>query len=94
MPLHRRLPKFGFKNLFKVTYTVINIDQLLFSFEGKNDISLDDIYARGLARQGAPVKILGVGEVNSAITVEAHKFSASAKEKIEKAGGAAKALEG
>jgi large subunit ribosomal protein L15 len=94
MPLHRRLPKFGFKNPFKVTYTVINLDQLLFSFEGKNEISLDDIYARGLARPGAPVKILGVGEVSSALKVEAHKFSASAKEKIEKAGGAAKALEG
>lgn len=94
MPLHRRMPKFGFKNHFRVVYTVINLDQLVFSFEGKNEICLEDIYARGLARQGAPVKILGVGEVSSALKVEAHKFSASAKEKIEKAGGAAKALEG
>ncbi len=94
MPLQRRLPKHGFKNLFKVTYDVINLDQLQSAFEGKKEISLEDIYARGLAKFGAPVKILGDGEVKSAITVEAHKFSAAAKEKLEKAGGAAKALEG
>lgn len=90
MPLQRRLPKFGFTNIFKIEYSVINLDQLLFSFEGKSEISLQDIYDRGLAKQGSLVKILGVGEVTSAISVEAHKFSASAKEKLEKAGGAAK----
>lgn len=94
MPLQRRLPKHGFTNIFKVSYEVINLDMLQAAFEGKNEISLEDIYNRGLAKFGAPVKILGVGEVKSAITVEAHKFSASAKDKIEKAGGAAKALEG
>lgn len=94
MPLQRRLPKHGFKNIFKVSYAVINLGQLQAAFEGKNEISLEDIYGRGLAKLGAPVKILGDGEVKSAINVEAHKFSASAKEKIEKAGGAAKALEG
>lgn len=94
MPLQRRLPKYGFTNIFKVSYEVINLDMLQAAFEGQSDISLEDIYTRGLAKVGAPVKILGVGEVKSALNVEAHKFSASAKDKIEKAGGAAKALEG
>ncbi|MDR2893414.1 MAG: 50S ribosomal protein L15 [Deltaproteobacteria bacterium] len=94
MPLQRRLPKHGFTNIFKITYQVLNLDQLLAAFEGQNDISLEDIYARGLAKSGAPVKILGDGEVKNAVNVEAHKFSAGAKEKIEKAGGSVKALEG
>ena len=94
MPLQRRLPKHGFTNIFKVTYQVLNLDQLLAAFEGQSDISLEDIYARGLAKLGAPVKILGDGEVKGGVNVEAHKFSAGAREKIEKAGGSVKALEG
>ncbi len=95
MPLQRRLPKRGFKNdLFKVTYAAINLDRLLAAFEGKNSITLDDIYARGLCKAGASVKILGSGEVTAAVTVEAHRFSSSAAEKIRNAGGEAKALEG
>lgn len=95
MPLQRRLPKRGFKNApFKATYEVINLDRLVASFEGKTDITLEDIYERGLCKAGASVKILGVGEVSVALTVEAHKFSASAAEKIRNAGGEAKALEG
>ena len=94
MPLQRRLPKRGFKNYpFRQRYEVINLDRLLIAFEGVPEISLDDIYARGLARRGAPVKILGQGEISSAVTVEAHTFSSSAAEKIQKAGGQAKALE-
>lgn len=94
MPLQRRLPKHGFNNVFKVAYAVINLDQLQAAFGVQTEITLEDIYKRGLAKFGAPVKVLGDGEVSSALNVEAHKFSASAKEKIEKAGGAAKALEG
>ena len=95
MPLQRRLPKRGFKNYpFKVTYEVINLTRLQESFEGKTTISLEDIYSRQLAKFGAPVKILGDGDLTMALTVEAHKFSASAIEKIRKAGGEAKALEG
>lgn len=95
MPLQRRLPKRGFKNYpFKVTYEVINLTRLQESFEGKTTISLEDIYSRQLAKFGAPVKILGDGDLTVALTVEAHKFSASAIEKIRKAGGEAKALEG
>ena len=94
MPLQRRLPKRGFKNYpFRSRYEVINLDRLLAAFEGVQSISLDDIYARGLAPAGSAVKILGQGDISLALTVEAHKFSASAVEKIQKAGGQAKALE-
>lgn len=95
MPLQRRLPKRGFKNYpFRVRYEVINLGLLLAAFEGVSEITLDDIYERGLARIGCPVKILGDGEISTALTVEAHKFSASAMEKIQKAGGKAVALAG
>lgn len=94
MPLQRRLPKRGFHNIFAVKYAVINLTRLLAAFEGKSEITLDDIYDRGLCSLGSAVKILGEGEVTTAITVEAHKFSASAVEKIRNAGGEAKALEG
>ena len=94
MPLARRLPKRGFKNLFRTEYAPVNVGRLLEMFEGKTEITLDDIYERGLCKAGAPVKILGQGEVTIAVTIEAHRFSASAIEKIKAAGGEAKALEG
>lgn len=93
MPLQRRLPKHGFKNfIFKVTYNVINLDSLQEAFGNTTNISLDDIYARGLARKRSLVKILSRGEVVSPLTVEAHKFSKMAAEKITKAGGTVKEL--
>ena len=67
--------------------------RLVAAFEGKSEISLDDIYDRGLCPFGAPVKILGEGDVSAAIKVEAHKFSQSAAEKIRAAGGEVKELE-
>ena len=92
MPLQRRLPKRGFKNFdFKVTYEVVNLDRLLAFFPDKNEITLEDIYGRGLAKS-ALVKILGVGEVTRAVSVEAFCFSKSAKEKILAAGGEVKEL--
>jgi len=94
MPLARRLPKRGFKNPFKVSYEVVNIGTLLAAFQGKTEISVEDIYERGLVSKNAPVKVLGDGEVGAAVTVEAHRFSKSAVEKIAAAGGTAKALEG
>jgi large subunit ribosomal protein L15 len=95
MPLQRRLPKRGFKNFpFRVRYEVINLGLLATAFEGRTEISIDDIYERGLAKAGCPVKILGDGELSAALTVEAHTFSASAAEKIRKAGGTAKTLGG
>lgn len=94
MPLQRRLPKRGFKNfLFKTTYAAISLKRLVEAFEGQSEISLEDIYGKGLVRPGSYVKILSDGEVSSAIKVEAHKFSAAAADKIAKAGGEARALE-
>ncbi len=93
MPLARRLPKRGFKNFdFKVVYQPINLGRLLAAFEGRDAITLDDIYERGLAQTGALVKILSDGEVSAAVTVEAHRFSAKAADKITAAGGKAIAL--
>lgn len=95
MPLQRRLPKRGFKNApFRMVYSVVSLARLQAAFEGVTDISLESIYARGLVKNGSPVKILGDGDVSSALKVEAHKFSASAREKLQKAGGEAIALEG
>lgn len=94
MPFQRRLPKRGFRNyLFKAEYEMINIARLVAVFEGKSEISLGDIYDRGLYPFGAPVKILGEKELSAAIKVEAHKFSQSAADKIRAAGGEAKELE-
>ena len=87
MPLHRRLPKRGFTNIFRTEYTVVNLDRIA-ELEGVTEISLDDYRKLGLASQKKPlIKILGSGELTGAITIHAHKFSKSAQEKIEKAGG-------
>ena len=94
MPLQRRLPKHGFKNApFKVTYDIVNLDALVSAFPGKTTITLDDIYARGLVRMGAPVKVLSRGDVSSSLSVEAHKFSQAAADKIRNAGGNVTELE-
>jgi len=94
MPLQRRLPKRGFKNaMFKVEYQPINLEKLL-SFFDADQITLEDIYERGLAKRNAPVKILANGDVSRAVTVQAHKFSKAAAAKIAEAGGKAEALEG
>ena len=92
MPLHRRLPKRGFTNIFRVEYTVINLTRIAAVAAEKNvtEISLDDYKKLGLASsKKALIKILGNGELASAISISAHKFSKSAQEKIEKAGGKA-----
>jgi large subunit ribosomal protein L15 len=94
MPLHRRLPKRGFTNIFRTEYTVVNLDRIA-ELEGVTEISLDDYRKLGLASQKKPlIKILGSGELTSAVTIYAHKFSKSAQEKIEKAGGKAVLLGG
>lgn len=88
MPLQRRLPKHGFKNaLFKITYDVINLDSLQEAFPGKKEITLEDIYARGLAHHKNLVKILSRGEATTPLDIEAHRFSRAAAEKIISAGG-------
>ena len=84
MPLTRRVPKRGFTNIFKTQYTTVNLSQL----EGLGpEIDADVLVERGIARRGRKVKILGDGEVSGALQVTASKFSKSAKEKIEAAGG-------
>jgi large subunit ribosomal protein L15 len=91
MPLHRRLPKRGFTNIFKVEFTPVNVGSL--ADLGETNITLDVLRSSGLVRgKKSLVKILGTGDVNSALTVQAHKFSKSAEEKITKAGGKAEVV--
>jgi large subunit ribosomal protein L15 len=95
MPLHRRLPKRGFTNIFRTEYTVVNLDRIVAQTEGKkvSEITQEDYKKLGLASsKKALIKILGSGELTTAITIHAHKFSRSAVEKIEKAGGKALVL--
>lgn len=88
MPLQRRLPKHGFKNaMFKTVYQAVDLDSLQEAFPGKSDISLEDIYKRGLAHRKELVKILARGDVATSLNVEAHRFSRAAAEKIIAAGG-------
>jgi large subunit ribosomal protein L15 len=88
MPLHRRLPKRGFTNIFRTEYTVINLDRI--EAVEAAEIGLEDYRKLGLASsRSALIKILGSGELTSARIIHAHKFSKSAREKIEKAGGKA-----
>jgi len=88
MPLHMRLPKLrGFKNPFRVEYQVVNLDRLSQLFPDGGKVGVADLVAAGAARPGAPIKILGNGDVSIALQVSAHAFSASAKEKIAAAGG-------
>jgi large subunit ribosomal protein L15 len=88
MPLHRRLPKRGFTNIFRTEYTVINLDRI--AELDLTEIGLEDYRKLGLASsRTALIKILGSGELTRALTIHAHKFSKSAQEKIEKAGGKA-----
>jgi large subunit ribosomal protein L15 len=97
MPLHRRLPKRGFTNIFRTEYTVVNLDRLVEHLEGHNltEIGPEDYKKLGLSSsKKALIKILGSGELTSALTIHAHKFSKSAVEKIEKAGGKAVVLGG
>lgn len=93
MPLHRRLPKRGFVNIFRTEYTVLNLDR--FAELGVSEVKIEDYRKLGLASsKKAIIKVLGSGELKKAITIHAHKFSKSAAEKIAKAGGKAIVLGG
>jgi large subunit ribosomal protein L15 len=95
MPLHRRVPKRGFHNPFRVEYAVINLDTLAAVFEAGSEVTPDLLRERGLVRESnVPVKILGRGEISKKLTVRAHRFSGSAAEKIAAAGGAAEVIGG
>jgi large subunit ribosomal protein L15 len=89
MPLVRRVPKRGFTNIFRTVYAVVNLGDLE-GFEG--DVTPDSLAEAGLVRRGRPLKVLGDGEVGRALTVKAHAFSASARAKIEAAGGTCEEL--
>ena len=92
MPLHRRVPKRGFHNPFRVEYDVINLDTLAARFEAGTVITPEALVAAGLVTGNSPVKVLARGEVSKALTVKAHKFSGKAAEKIAAAGGQTEAI--
>ncbi|HLS74179.1 MAG TPA: 50S ribosomal protein L15 [Actinomycetaceae bacterium] len=88
MPLHMRLPKLrGFKNPFRVEYQVVNLDKLAALYPEGGSVTVEDLVAKGAVRDGQLVKVLGTGEITAKLDVVVHAWSASAKEKIEAAGG-------
>ncbi len=90
MPLHMRLPKLkGFKNPNKVEFQVVNLATLARLYPGGGTVTVADLVDRGAVRKGEPVKVLGHGDISVAVTVSAHAFSSSAREKIVAAGGSA-----
>jgi large subunit ribosomal protein L15 len=95
MPLYRRVPKFGFKNINRVEYVGINIDTLNTLAEAKNitDFNIDVLMQNGLISGKDRIKILGRGDLAKAINVTAHAFSATAKKAIEDKGGVATVIE-
>ena len=93
MPLHRRMPKRGFNNVFRKEYAVVNLDQLEGLFDAGATVTPDTLREAGLIHSlRLPVKVLGRGEVTKAFMVQAHKFSGKAAEKLTAAGGKAEAI--
>ena len=93
MPLHRRVPKRGFHNPFRIEYEIVNLDALVLKFDAGTVITPELLRERGMVSRGTgKVKILARGEVDKALTVHAHKFSGKAAEKITAAGGTAEAI--
>lgn len=87
-PIHMRLPKLkGFKNPFRVEFQVVNLDKLGTLFPEGGEVTVDALVAKGAVRKNQPVKVLGQGTISVPVTVTVQAFSASAKEKIEAAGG-------
>jgi large subunit ribosomal protein L15 len=88
MPLHRRLPKRGFTNIFRVEYTVLGLDRI--SELNETELTIDKLLSLGLLKKrNGLIKVLANGEITSAVTVHAHKFSKAAAQTIEAAGGKA-----
>ena len=95
MPLHRRLPKRGFTNPFRVEYAIVNLDTLVEVFDAGSDVTPELLRERGLVREKrALIKVLGRGDVTKKLTVRAHKFSGTAAQKIAAAGGVAEVIAG
>jgi large subunit ribosomal protein L15 len=93
MPLHRRVPKRGFHNLFREAYEVVNLDTLSERFDAGVEVTPELLRERGLVARQGPVKVLARGDISKALTVRAHKFSGKAAEKIAAAGGRAETLQ-
>ena len=94
MPLARRVPKLkGFKNPHRTEWAVVNVERLSEVFADADGAGPDEMLAHGLVRKGLPVKVLGRGEIDRPLSVRAHAFSASARAKIERAGGRAETLD-
>jgi large subunit ribosomal protein L15 len=90
MPLHRRLPKRGFTNIFKKEWIEVSLSSLEQNFEANDEITPEVLHDRGLIKKAKrDVVVLGTGEISKALRISAHRFTKSAREKIEKAGGAA-----
>lgn len=90
MPMHMRIPKLkGFKNPFRVEYQVVNVARLGELFPKGGAVTVEDLVEAGAVREGSLVKVLGTGEIEVALNVSAHAFSASAKDKLVSAGGSA-----
>ncbi|MEU8921700.1 50S ribosomal protein L15 [Kitasatospora sp. NPDC048545] len=88
MPLHMRLPKLkGFKNPFKITFQVVNLDKLAELYPQGGEVTVEDLVAKGAVRKNSLVKVLGTGEVSVALQVTVDAVSGSAAEKITAAGG-------
>jgi large subunit ribosomal protein L15 len=95
MPLHRRVPKRGFHNHFRVEYAVVNLDTLAKQFDAGTVVTPDLLREKGLIHSTRqPIKVLARGDISKKLTVKAHKFSGKAAEKIAAAGGAAEVLGG
>ena len=93
MPLHRRVPKRGFTNIFRREFAVVNVDRIAEVFDAGTVVTPELLRERGLVGSGAaPVKVLARGDVAKALTIKAHKFSGKAAEKIAAAGGTAEVL--
>ena len=93
MPLHRRIPKRGFHNLFRVEYAVVNLDTLADRFDAGAVITPEVLHERGIVRNSRQlVKVLARGDIAKSLTVRAHKFSGKAAEKIAAAGGSTEVL--
>ncbi len=93
MPLHMRLPKLkGFTNPFRTEYQVVNLDKLAELFPDGGAVDVDALVAAGAVRKNSLVKVLGAGEISVPLTISAHKFSDSARDKISAAGGTATSL--
>ena len=94
MPLQRRLPKRGFHSPFKREIAVINLSRLEAAFDSGAVVDVAALVAKGLVRSKLPVKVLGQGTLTKALTIKAHAFSESAKERIAAAGGSAEVITG